>query len=477
MKTIVLLGINARYSHSNPALYYLREYCRDTDYRIIIREVSVKKDVPGLLEELRDLAPDILGISVYIWNSLRVKELLRRVREFIPRTLIVLGGPETSFNADDWCKEFEEINYIVTGHGEEGFRLLMESDFRLADRIVSVSGPPFREIPFPYRDEDFPRFQNRYVYYEASRGCPYRCSYCLSSRRDQALDFRDPDTVKKELRILMDKDLRTIKFVDRTFNADRGFARDIWRYLLDHPSRSRFHFEIFPHLLEEEDFALLSRVPPGYFQFEIGIQSTNPETLAEINRPGRWDNAGRMIHRLAGMGNIHIHLDLIAGLPCEDYKSFMQSFNRVYALGAHYLQLGFLKILPGTEMAERKIEYGILHRTEPPYTVLSNKWISREELAELKGVEYVLNFLYNSGKYYHTLSALNEAFSGPFELYHQLTAFLDYRNRKRTPRDWITGMRALIDCTESCAPGMRDEILHCLRKDWSHCMKGKFPLD
>ena len=411
------------------------------------------------MDEINTQAPDVLGISVYIWNNVKVRELLSGVRALLPRCIIVLGGPEVSYNADQWLQDHPEIDYIVRGPGEAGLRKLLVSNLSLEEKIISVPNPPFQDIPFPYQDGDFEQFKNRYVYYEASRGCPYRCSYCLSSRRDQSLEYRDGEMVKTELRYLLSKGPGTVKFVDRTFNADRHFAREIWRFLLENPSQTMFHFEIFPDLLEEEDFTLLSGVPPGSFQFEIGIQSTNPDTLKEINRPNDWNTVSANIHRLVGQGNIHIHLDLIAGLPCEGLESFISSFNKVYALGGHYIQLGFLKILPGTEMEARKHQYGIEHLKTPPYTVRETRWLSRENLGILKKVEYALNYLYNSSRFSSTLSLLATQFNSPFEMYLRLADFLNRKDRKRIPRDWPTGARAIMRMVDQHMPCSASDIL------------------
>ncbi len=359
MKNILLVGINARYTHSNLAIRYLRNYVSDLSYQITLEEFTINQPLLDILSKIFKLEPEIIALSVYIWNTEIIRKLLPEVHKLLPECKIILGGPEVSYNPQHWLEEFPFLNFIICGAGEAGFRYLIEKKLLVKEQIIKIQNPAFNEIKFPYTDDDFPGLKDKYIYYEASRGCPFKCSYCLSSRSDQKLELREFNKVKEELEFLLNKKPRIIKFVDRTFNANREFSRNIWQYLIEINPDTKFHFEIYPALLEEEDFILLEKCPVDLFQFEIGIQSTNPATLKAIHRPDNWHKTKEKIQKLISIGNIHIHVDLIAGLPYDEFKHIKHSFNDIYALQADHFQLGFLKILPGTEITKkkRKIRY------------------------------------------------------------------------------------------------------------------------
>ena len=369
MKKILLAAINARYTHSCLALYCLKSALRGLEVEAVVREFSINQKIEEIMPRLAAEGADIIALSVYIWNSEMVKKLITKIHEHCGGVLLVLGGPEVSYNPESWLEAFPFIDFIVTGHGEEGFRNLIRNGFRGGEKIIAIPNPPFAEMPAPYTEEDLTGLCNRYIYYESSRGCPFQCTYCLSARSDQKMELKRPDTVKAELDYILRNGPPLVKFVDRTFNAAKEQSRAIWRHLLENYSNgpTRFHFELHPLYLDEEDFDLLSRCPTGLFQFEIGVQSTNPATLAAVKRAGDWGREKAALERLIGFRTIRIHLDLIAGLPFEEMPSIARSFNEVYNLRPDHLQLGFLKVLPGTEMMDAAGQYGMAYSTQAPY--------------------------------------------------------------------------------------------------------------
>ncbi|MCK4312783.1 MAG: DUF4080 domain-containing protein, partial [Candidatus Cloacimonetes bacterium] len=371
-------------------------------------------------------------------------------------------------------ENYSSIDFIVSGAGEAGMYHILENDLNLQKKIIQVNNPHFSKITFPYIDEDFPELNKKYVYYESSRGCPYKCSYCLSSRLDQPFEFKDFETVKKELLFLIDKKPRIIKFVDRTFNANQEFARKIWKFLIDMHPDIKFHFEVFPSLLEEEDFEILVDCPKDLFQFEIGIQSTNPTTLKEIHRPDEWQISKHKIMRIINQKNIHVHVDLIVGLPYEDFSSLKTSFNEIYSLYPDYFQLGFLKVLPGTEISERIDEYGIKTLETSPYQVLETKWLSYEELVQIQDIEKLLNFYYNSGKFKTTLENITKQFEYPFDFYLNFSLFLESQEYTSTTKDWQKNAQILIDFIKNNFSDEYNYFLDCLRWDWCYITNAHF---
>ena len=319
MNSILLLGINARYTHSNPALLYLKSSIADLDKNVSVIEFSTGESAEKIAGEIQSIKPDLLAISVYIWNSFLVKKIIKDIKTSLPGMKIVLGGPEVSYSSGEWMLEFGGIDYIITGGGEAAFRKLADPGLTMDRGVIPGCNPHFSLIRFPYTDDDMKNLKGRYIYYESSRGCPFNCSYCLSSVKGQNVEFRKIDQVRDELDFFSSYNLPLIKFVDRTFNLKKDHYFPVWEHIVKKFSGSGtcFHFEIFPELLDDDDLDFLSGVPSGLFQFEMGIQSTNAETLKEINRSGSWINAEEKIKKLAGMGNIHLHTDLIAGLPFE----------------------------------------------------------------------------------------------------------------------------------------------------------------
>ncbi len=438
----LLAAINAKYIHSNPAIYSLRAYAGEELWpHIELAEYTINQPMQEILADIYRRNPDVIGFSCYIWNWRMVQELLAELPKVLLDTQIWLGGPEVSYDADKLLGRFPYVKGIMVGEGESVFRKLMEyytyqgkEPFYLKDvpGLCLRSGytrpqqlTDLSTIPFLYKD--LKPFANRILYYETSRGCPYRCSYCLSSI-DKTVRFRDISVVKKELQFFLDHQVKQVKFVDRTFNCRHDHTMEIWQYIQEHDNGvTNFHFEIAADILREDEIALLNKLRPGLAQLEIGVQTTNPDTLRAICRSmdlGRLESNVAAVH--AGK-NIHLHLDLIAGLPFEDYTSFGHSFNRVYRMRPEQLQLGFLKVLKGSLMHEKAEEYGIFYMDTPPYEVLYTRWLPYEDVLRLKGIEEMVELYYNSNQFTHTLPVLETAFTDPFAMFEALAEF--YRER------------------------------------------------
>ncbi len=440
----LLTAINAKYIHSNPAIYSLRGYAgKELKQYIELAEYTINQPLQDILAEIYDRKPDVIGFSCYIWNWGMVQELLEELPKLLPDTDIWLGGPEVSYDAPGLLCKYPQITGIMVGEGEATFKELLECyvenrlkgtgkpdsvDFQQIAGLCLPSGytglrelTDMNELPFLY--EDLSPFDNKIIYYESSRGCPYRCSYCLSSI-DKQVRLRDISVVKRELQFFLDNKVPQVKFVDRTFNCNHKHAMEIWKYLYENDNGvTNFHFEISADILQADEICLLNKMRPGLVQLEIGVQSVNPRTIEAIERVMNVEKLERIVGEIHRGKNIHQHLDLIAGLPYEDYESFGKSFDRVYAMKPQQLQLGFLKVLKGSPMHERAQEYGIVYRTNPPYEVLYTKWLPYEEVLRLKRVEEMVELYYNSNQYRHTLPFLERAFESPFAMYEAMADF------------------------------------------------------
>lgn len=433
---IVLTAINAKYIHSNLAVYSLRAYADAYKDEIAIAEYTINQQTDEILMDIYKRKPDILCLSTYIWNLNYVEELVREIKKLLPALPIWVGGPEVSYGARDVLNRLPEVTGVMCGEGEATFLELLQYYHREGKALSEIPGIAYRNddgricenewrkpidlsrIPFVYQNmEDF---KNKIIYYETSRGCPFSCSYCLSSV-DKCLRFRDIDLVKKELQFFIENKVQQVKFVDRTFNCNHKHAMAIWEYLADHDNGvTNFHFEVAADLLNEEEMELIAQMRPGLIQLEIGVQSTNETTIKEIRRTMKFSEVARVVKRIQEGHNVHQHLDLIAGLPYEGLESFKKSFDDVYRLHPEQLQLGFLKVLKGSYMEEQKANYGLVYKSKPPYEVLHTKWLSYEDVVVLKRVEEMVEVYYNSGQFAHTLRHLEKEFDSPFELYFQL---------------------------------------------------------
>ena len=437
---ILLAACNAKYIHSNLAVYNLRAYAEDYRKNIVLKEYTINQQKDEILRDIYLEKPDVICFSCYIWNISFVKEIAEDLKKILPDSVFWAGGPEVSFDAEDFLKKNPGFFGVMVGEGEETFRELCRFYVDKKGSLEEIPGIAFgfgekirhngwREImdlsnvPFAY--EDMEDFRNKIVYYESSRGCPFSCSYCLSSV-DKKLRFRNLDLVKKELQFFIDRKVPQVKFVDRTFNCKHSHAMEIWKYILEHDNGiTNFHFEISADLLKEEELSLMEKMRPGLIQLEIGVQSTNPETIKAIRRTMDFKKLSEIVDRIHCFENIHQHLDLIAGLPYENYESFQNSFNQVYALKPEQLQLGFLKVLKGSLMKEMAEEYGIIHKEKEPYEVLSTKWLSYGEILKLKTVESMVEVYYNSGQFQNILNYMESFFEDAFSLYEELGKFYE----------------------------------------------------
>lgn len=472
MKKILMIGINSRYTHTSTALFYLKSSVADLDINPEILEFSSGETAENITSSIVHQRPDILAVSVYIWNAVILKKILETIKDYLPDLKIVLGGPEVSFSSGMWIEQFSAIDYIVTGGGETAFRDLALSGFSRGGGIITGCNPHFSTIRFPYADDDMKRFKGRFIYYESSRGCPFKCSYCLSSVSGGKVEYRTVPQVKEELDFFSSYNLPLVKFIDRTFNLKKEHYLPVWEYIKKKftGSGTCFHFEIFPELLDEDDLLFLSKVPPGLFQFEMGIQSVKPETLNEINRNGSWVRAERNIKKLVELKNIHLHTDLIAGLPYEGFTDYAESFNSIYSLGAEHMQGGFLKVLPGTEMRGKSAEYGLRYNPLPPYEIIESNWVSSEEMHRLKLVSELVDLMHNSGKFPDTEKFLVSLYSTPFRFFNRLGDFF-IRDRGAKHRKWEYMAEILLNMVSIDYPGSVYILLDYLRWDWCCVMK------
>ena len=441
---ILLAACNAKYIHSNLAVYNLKSCSGEYSSSVVVKEYTINQIRDDILKDIYLEQPDVVCFSCYIWNISFVRELVPDLKKILPQVEFWAGGPEVSYDAVEFLKKNPAFFGVMVGEGEETFHELAGYYIeRKPETLSGIRGVAFRDenkgrdivhtgwrelmdlskVPFAY--SNLTEFKNRIIYYESSRGCPFSCSYCLSSI-DKKLRFRDIELVKKELQFFIDNKVPQVKFVDRTFNCKHDHAMEIWRYITEHDNGiTNFHFEISADLLRAEELALMKTMRPGLIQLEIGVQSTNPQTIKAIRRTMDFEKLKGIVEQIHSFGNIHQHLDLIAGLPYEGYDSFHKSFCDVYALRPEQFQLGFLKVLKGSHMMEMTGEYQILYKDREPYEVLSTAWMTYGEILRLKMVESMVEVYYNSGQFKNTLVFLEKYFDDPFRMYEALGRFYE----------------------------------------------------
>ena len=492
---ILLTAINAKYIHSNLAVYSLKAYADKyrnyrEEIRVSFREFTINHMMDEILEALYLEHPDVLCFSCYIWNIAYIKTLVKELKVLLPFTDIWLGGPEVSYDAEELLLEYQEITGIMYGEGERVFTNLCDYYGETGDTRchLEMAGEPDRDsmkmnlkgivyrngeilhncpeppvnmsdIPFPYGENALQEdgkevlvpnklaedLEHRIIYYESSRGCPFSCSYCLSSI-DKSLRFRDLELVKREIQFFLDYRVKQVKFVDRTFNCQKSHAVSVWKYILEHDNgMTNFHFEIGADLLNEEEINILKQMRPGLVQLEIGVQSTNDITIREVSRKMSLPDLKKAVSQIREFHNINLHLDLIAGLPYEDLKTFRKSFNDVYRMYSDQLQLGFLKVLKGSAIAGKKEQYGIAHKSFPPYEVMYTEWLSFDDVLLLKRVENMVENYYNSGQFTYTLRYLEHFFDEPFELYNELGNYYEKHFEKSVKHARIDRYYILLD--------------------------------
>lgn len=446
--SFLLIGINAKYIHSNPAIRSLKAYAGEEFAKYInLREYTINNHREDILADIFKCRPSVIGISVYIWNVDIVKDLISDLEKILPETEVYLGGPEVSYESESYLVN-ENVRGIFIGEGEETFKKLIaayvENSGSLSEEYLrTIPGLLLRDgytgmqkavslddLPFLYQTKDHKEsllsdFENRIIYYESSRGCPFRCSYCLSSI-DKTTHFRSLDLVFKELDFFLDNKVKQVKFIDRTFNCNPRRACDIWQYLVDNDNGvTNFHFEIAADILTEEEIDIICQMRPGLVQLEIGVQTTNEKTLQAINRPTSIVHLSEVVARLRRNNNVHIHLDLIAGLPYEDMSSFINSFNDVFNMHPDQLQLGFLKVLNGAPIKNQVEEFGIKYTSDAPYEVLCTNFISYAEIRNLKNVEQMVETFYNSAQFTQSIPYLLSLFDTPYDLFNALGDFYE----------------------------------------------------
>lgn len=451
MKTM-LVAINAKYIHSNPAIYCLKSYSGSYGEDIILGEYTINNLIDHIVDDIYEKKPDFIGFSTYIWNVEYVMKAACELRKLLPDCKMWFGGPEVTYNAVFLMKKYSFIDGIMCGEGEDIFLNVLKYYKGDLTKLQEIKGIVFRDeegnirdnssdtngnycsikninmsdIPFIYNNVE--NFENRIIYYESSRGCPFSCSYCLSSV-DKTIRFRDINLVIKELGIFLEKKVKQVKFVDRTFNCKKSHAMTILKYIGEHDNGvTNFHFEVAADLMDDDEIALIKTFRPGLIQLEIGIQSVNDRTITEINRKMNLDKVKYVVSEINKGKNVLQHLDIIAGLPYEGLEDFKRSFNETYAMRPAELQLGFLKVLSGSVMKEKAEEYGLVYRDYPPYEVLYTKWITHDEICELKEVEEALEVYYNSMQYKNTMTYMETFFHNPYEMYREISLY--YKNKK-----------------------------------------------
>lgn len=478
---ILLITLDSKYIHANLAVRYLKKYCGDFD--IVIKEFTINQRPEYILGEILAEGPDLICFSCYIWNIDYIKDISYIIKESKSEARLLYGGPEVSFEIKELMESNPFIDFVIFGEGEETFKEFLEEIQKPSPLLRKIKGLAFREnneaiinesrglidnldiINYPYEPEE--EFENKIIYYESSRGCPFSCSFCLSSI-DKKLRFFSMERVKRDLKMLLNTKARQIKFVDRTFNADYRRSMEIMEYIVENNKNNiTIHFEITADIINDQFLSFLGKMPVNMFQFEIGVQSLNVDTLCEIDRHMDKDKLSRAIREIGKNKNIHLHLDLIAGLPYEDYESFKKSFDGIYKLNAEKIQLGFLKVLKGTKIFRDKEKHGIKHTLKAPYEVICTKYISLGELLKLKNIEELVDKYYNE-KYFNKsikYAAGTWFAESPFEFYSSFSDYwqkYDLYNKAHSRKKLY---RILYDYVKDMK-GIDDEFIQALKFDY-----------
>ena len=475
---VLLTALNSQYIHSNLAVRYLKAFTKDMPYESKIREFTINDREERILKEIMMEKPDVVAFSVYIWNVSMVCDLSYLIKQINPNIEIIYGGPEVSYDSREYLKN-ENCDYVIEGEGEETYRdfiLYKLGKMNIKDinglHYISngkvISNPKralmnMEDIVFPYEENE--DLDNKIVYYESSRGCPFNCKYCLSSTI-HGVRFLNIERVKKELQYFIDKKVKLVKFVDRTFNCNHEHTMAIWKYLIESDTETKFHFEISADILKESEIELLRKAPKGRFQFEVGVQTTNNEVLRKINRHVNFEDIEQKVRELERVKNIAQHLDLIAGLPDEDMNSFINSFNDVHKIRPDEIQLGFLKLLKGSSMREEADKYGMKFNRKPPYEILTTSKISYFELQRLKKVEEIVDKYYNSKKFNNILEFFYLKFNTPFEFYDSLGDFFEkkkYFNRNIGNSEYY---KVFLDFNMEILKGDEDYLVDIIKYDY-----------
>ncbi len=459
---LLLVAINAKYIHSNLAVYSLKAYAKKYEEHIGLAEFTINHMEEDILKGIYKEQAEVVAFSCYIWNIEIITRIVKDLKKVQPNVTIWFGGPEVSYDSTKCLEAHKDLDGIMIGEGEQTFLEILEYYVEGTKELGAISGLAYKEedrskiivtsvrqpmsldaVPFPYKEMGI--FQNRIIYYESSRGCPFSCSYCLSSI-DKRVRLRSTDLVKKELKVLMDYQVPQVKFVDRTFNCNKKHAMDIWSFIKEEDNGiTNFHFEISADLLEEDEMEFLATLRPGQIQFEIGVQTTNPDTVQAIHRTMDFDKLSHNVNRIKAGKNIHQHLDLIAGLPLEGYTNFEKSFNDVYNLKPDQLQLGFLKVLKGALMERESKSYGIAYHDTPPYEVLFTNHLTFDEVLMIKGICEMVEIYYNSGQFTYVISYLEHFFNSPMKLYQLLFNYYESKGIAMMAHSRVRRYEILLD--------------------------------
>ncbi|MGB4661614.1 MAG: B12-binding domain-containing radical SAM protein [Mobilitalea sp.] len=476
---ILLVALNAKYIHSNLAVYSLKAYACKQDMKytehISLVEYTINQLEEDILKEIYLQKAEVVAFSCYLWNIDMITRIIRDLRKVAPNTKIWFGGPEVSYDAQTCLELYQDLDAVSIGEGEQTFLEIAEYYIDGTRELESIKGIAYKEsakkhydhqsnrekestvtplrlplsldsIPFPYKD--MKSFENKIIYYESSRGCPFSCTYCLSSI-DKRVRLRSTELVKTELKFLMDQQVPQIKFVDRTFNCNKQHAMDIWKFIKENDNGiTNFHFEISADLMEEDEIEFLATLRPGHIQFEIDVQTTNAHTVDAIQRKMNLEKLSKNVARIKEGGNIHQHLDLIAGLPLEDYHSFENSFNDVYLMKPDQFQLGFLKVLKGSQMEEDSSTYGITYKSTAPYEVLFTKYLSYDELLIIKGICEMVEVYYNSGQFMFAMNYMEHFFDSAMEMYHQIHLYYETKKLAHIAHTRLKKYEILLDFYE-----------------------------
>lgn len=436
---VLLCAINSKYIHTSLSVRALYHYVNDS--RVLFREFTINENSYGVMSDIYALKCKAVLFSCYIWNIEFVLEVASMLKSVSPHTQIILGGPEVSYTSESIMQEYKFIDGIIRGEGEETFKEYLAKGIDI-DGIThrknsTVIKNPDRNLisdlgtlPFPYAEDDLLQNREKLLYYESSRGCPFNCSYCISSTL-HSVRFKPIEIVKEDLLKFINSGAKIVKFVDRTFNADKKRTAKLLQFLIDNAKNTTFHFEVAADILNDEIIKILQASPKGLFQLEIGVQSTNPTTIAAIDRKTNFEKISQNVKKLLLNKNIHIHLDLIAGLPYEDINTFKKSFDDVFALGADAVQLGFLKLLHGTKIRSQENEFNYKFTHKPPYEVLANDFLSFDDISLLKGLDMVIDKFYNSTGFEHSMKYLLQRESSPFEFFTKLYMFVKEKGYER----------------------------------------------
>lgn len=488
---ILLVAINAKYIHSNLAVYCLKAYAeknmpQDVNVQIELAEYTINQNRDEILKDIYRRQAEMICFSCYIWNLDYVESMIRDVKKVMKDVIIWAGGPEVSYDSRETLGRLPELTGVMKGEGEKTFAKLCKVYGKRSETselsLEQIDGITFRcpdgticerpwrvpmdlsEVPFVYHD--MKKFENKIIYYETSRGCPFSCSYCLSSI-DKRLRFRSLDLVFNELQFFLDHKVPQVKFVDRTFNCKHDHVMAIWKYIQEHDNGiTNFHFEVAADLLNDEEIRLIRQMRPGLIQLEIGVQSTNTDTIREIRRTMRLEEVREHVARIKEKGNIHQHLDLIAGLPYEDIKSFRKSFDDVYSMRPDQLQLGFLKVLKGSYMQEMQQEYELRYKDEPPYEVLSTKWLPYSDVIELKGIEEMVEIYYNSGQFTHVVEALVKNYASAYQMYQDLWQYYEEHDYMGIQHRRSARYEIVLDFVKEKYPEQADGMRELLTYDY-----------